>query len=93
MLRNLPSGLFVWIKEASCTKRFAEKSSDHTWLCLVGPAHLSHHDTTLPHRDDLPVVPRRQSSEGRTRGSGDREQQRSSEAWDTQRSSGTGTPK
>ncbi|MEQ2230968.1 hypothetical protein ILYODFUR_034626, partial [Ilyodon furcidens] len=26
--------------EVSCLKQFAEKSSDHTWLCLVGPAHL-----------------------------------------------------
>ncbi|MED6250336.1 hypothetical protein ATANTOWER_030039 [Ataeniobius toweri] len=27
--------------EVSCLKQFAEKSSDHKWLCLVGPAHLS----------------------------------------------------
>ncbi|MED6251590.1 Endothelin-converting enzyme 2 [Ataeniobius toweri] len=26
--------------KVSCLKQFAEKSSDHTWLCLVGPAHL-----------------------------------------------------
>ncbi|MEQ2248484.1 hypothetical protein ILYODFUR_019541 [Ilyodon furcidens] len=25
----------------SCSKQFAEKYSEHNWLCLVGPAHLS----------------------------------------------------
>ncbi|MEQ2303485.1 Lysine-specific demethylase 6A [Ameca splendens] len=29
------------LTEVSCLKQFAEKSSDHNWLCLVGPAHLS----------------------------------------------------
>ncbi|MEQ2233946.1 Cytosolic 10-formyltetrahydrofolate dehydrogenase, partial [Ilyodon furcidens] len=27
--------------EISCSKQFAEKSSNHNWLCLLGPAHLS----------------------------------------------------
>ncbi|MEQ2227690.1 hypothetical protein ILYODFUR_000871 [Ilyodon furcidens] len=27
--------------EVCCSKQFAEKSSDYTWLCLVVPAHLS----------------------------------------------------
>ncbi|MED6284793.1 Low-density lipoprotein receptor- protein 5 [Characodon lateralis] len=29
------------ISEVSCSKQFAEKSSNHNCLCLVGPVHLS----------------------------------------------------
>ncbi|MEQ2288254.1 hypothetical protein AMECASPLE_020835 [Ameca splendens] len=42
-LSDIPTSDIVSLvnSEVSCSKQFAKKYSDHNWLCLAGPAHLS----------------------------------------------------